>query len=79
MGGAVIGKVYCVKFADDIALVADNAEDLQGMLRNLELYSNKNKLEVNSKKTKVVVLRKRGKLGRKVKWTNGLIKRKNYK
>ena len=38
VGGTVISrkKIYCLKFADDIAIVADDSEGLQAMFEKLE-------------------------------------------
>lgn len=62
-GGTVVGKVKIrvLKFADDIAVVAENACELQKMLRTLEKYVTKNGLTVNTGKTKVMVFRNGGK------------------
>ena len=50
-GGTVIGKikVFCLKFADDIAIIADDREGLQSMFNELEKYCEKNKTIVNTK------------------------------
>lgn len=44
-------------FADDIALIAPDAESLQNMLRAVHLWSGKWKLSVNQDKTKVIHFR----------------------
>ncbi|XP_043475764.1 uncharacterized protein LOC122507221 [Leptopilina heterotoma] len=69
-GGTVIGKVkiYSLKFADDLVLLADFPEGLRQMLKSLEGYVTKNGLEVNIKKSKVIVFRKGGKLKKGEKW-----------
>lgn len=68
-GGTVVGKlkIFCLKFADDVGLVADTAEGLRDMLKGLELFSRENGIVVNEGKTKVMVFRKGGRR-RKEKW-----------
>ena len=58
--GSVIGKkkIFAMKFADDVVLLADEAEDLRSMLTRLEKYVNRNKLTVNINKTKILIFRK---------------------
>ena len=77
VGGLVIGKanIYCLKFADDITIVTDTAGELKEMIEKLESYCAKNKLQVNTKKMNVLVLRKGGRQiqigvlrGRSYKW-----------
>ncbi|XP_033218123.1 uncharacterized protein LOC117173592 [Belonocnema kinseyi] len=62
--GTVIGKtkIFVMKFADDMVLLAEEAEGLRQMLKTLEKYVKKNKMEVNVTKTKIMVFRKGGKL-----------------
>lgn len=59
-GGTVIGKtkIYCLKFADDVAIIADTKEGLQEMLNGLEKFSDRNGMEVNTQKTKIMVFQK---------------------
>lgn len=61
-GGVVIGgcKIKVLKYADDVALVADSAKELDDMMRTLEKYVTRNELIVNVKKTKIMVFRKGG-------------------
>jgi hypothetical protein len=49
--------VRCLMYADDIALTAETAEDLQLMLDKLELFCDLWRLLVNIQKTEVVVFR----------------------
>lgn len=69
-GGTVIGrtKIFLLKFADDIALVSDDEEGLQSMLGSLEKYVNKNRLIVNTDKTKIMVFGNGGRRGKKERW-----------
>ena len=58
--GTVIGKekIFAMKFADDVVLLADETEDLRSMLTRLEKYVDRNKLTVNIKKTKILIFKK---------------------
>lgn len=62
MGGVVIGKckIYCMKFAHDVIIIADSAEGLREMLKDLEKFSEESGLEVIESKTKVMVFRRGG-------------------
>ena len=59
----VIGeeKIFTMKFADDIVLIADHPEGLTSMIKTLEKFVKKNKLSINIEKTKVLIFKKRGK------------------
>uniref|UniRef100_T1IQ87 Reverse transcriptase domain-containing protein n=1 Tax=Strigamia maritima TaxID=126957 RepID=T1IQ87_STRMM len=67
IGGTELGKdkVFCLKFADDIAVIAEAREDLQDMIPDLERYIRKNKLEVNISKSQIVVFRNGGRLSKR--------------
>ena len=51
-GGIVLGKkkIFVLKFANDLTLVADYPEGLKEMLKTLEGYVTKHRLEMNVKK-----------------------------
>ncbi|XP_015117934.1 uncharacterized protein LOC107041737 [Diachasma alloeum] len=71
LGGSVIGgtKVFCLKFADDIAVISEHATlDLSKMLKKAEAYVLRNKLEINVKKTKVLVFRNGGRQAANEHW-----------
>lgn len=70
-GGTVIGrkKVYNLKFADDIAMLADDSEGLQNMLNTLGKYLDKNNLVANSKKSKILVFKNGGRRKKGESWT----------
>ncbi|MCG8047978.1 MAG: reverse transcriptase family protein, partial [Candidatus Thiodiazotropha endolucinida] len=55
-------NIYLLSYADDIVLFGKSAEELQKSLTLLEEYCSKWKLTVNTKKTKVMVFRKGGRL-----------------
>lgn len=56
-------------YADDIVILADNPQKLQAMIRNLEKYCNAWNLTVNISKSKIMVFRRGGRLGRNEKWS----------
>lgn len=77
-GGTAIGsagtgvKIYVLMFADDLAILAEEEIDLQKMLKTLEKWARRNKMEVNTEKTKVMTFRKGGrKKKHKVVWKYG--------
>lgn len=72
IGETVIGrtKIYCLKYADDAAVVAEDEASLKEMIRLTEKWAKKNKMEINAKKTKIMVFRKKGKLKKTI-WKLG--------
>ncbi|XP_053596255.1 uncharacterized protein LOC128668113 [Microplitis demolitor] len=69
-GGTMIGnqRIHVMKYADDVALVADTEEELRGMLKELERYTEENKMEVNVEKTKILICRNGGRKKKGKKW-----------
>lgn len=69
-GGTVIGrtKIYALKYADDIAVVAETAEELAGMIRAAERFAGENNMEINAVKTKVMIFRRGGRRKVEEKW-----------
>lgn len=59
--GIRIGKhdVHMLLFADDIALVAVTAEELQYKINRIKLYFEANNMKVNLLKTKVIIFRRK--------------------
>lgn len=55
---SVIGntKIFCLKFVDDIAAEGDNKEGFQNLIKELRKYSEKNGLEINAGKAKIMLL-----------------------
>ena len=51
-------KVWCLAYADDLVLVANEERGMKDMIRNAERYMKKKKLEVNVDKTKMMIFRK---------------------
>ena len=70
-GGAVVGrqKLWTLSYADDLALIAKEEGEMKCMLKTLEKFLQKIKLELNVEKSKMVVFRnKRGRKEYKWKW-----------
>ena len=53
-------NISCLQYADDLVIMSTSHEALQKCLYNLEEYCDKWKLEVNTKKTKVIIFNKQG-------------------
>ena len=62
-------SLFLMLYADDMVLFSETVHGLQDLLNNLEKYSDKWKLTVNTEKTKVVVFRKGGIVNGNEKWT----------
>ncbi|GFS09268.1 endonuclease-reverse transcriptase [Elysia marginata] len=56
--GIKVGGYYVnnIRYADDTVLIAENKDDLQKLLNIVEEESRKKGLELNSKKTEVMVI-----------------------
>jgi len=61
-------EIFLLLFADDICLISSTPAGLQNQLDNLEKASTSLGLTVNLKKTKIMVFRKGGHLGKAEKW-----------
>ena len=57
-----VSKLYMLLFADDIALIAQSAKDIQTLLNTMEEFLDMKRLELNQKKNIIVVVRKGEKL-----------------
>lgn len=65
-------EIILLAYADDIVLVSDSVVGLNKILRALLKYCNANHLEVNEKKTKIIIYRKGGYVhNKKLKFTYG--------
>lgn len=64
-------EIYLLLFADDIVLIGTTPMGLQNQLNSLREASEELGLEVNLSKTKVMVFRKGGFLGKREKWFYG--------
>jgi hypothetical protein len=69
-GGVVVGrcKIFSLMYADDIVLIADEVEELKGMIKTLEKFLDKRKLELNLDKSKIVVFGKGKRYSKKERW-----------
>ena len=56
IGGKIINNL---RYADDTALIAENQKDLQNLLNVVNSESRKKGLDLNSKKTEVMVISKK--------------------
>ena len=66
-------EINSIFWADDIIMLADSQEHLQRMLNLLEDYCKKNKLQVNTDKTKTMIFNKTGRQMRRPFKINGTI------
>lgn len=67
LGGKDKGKkIYSLAYADDVAVVAEDEDEMRRMLKNLEKYMDGKGLEINVEKTKVMRCRRREKRWKKV-------------
>ena len=64
-------EIFSLLFADDIVLISQTPSGLQNQINNLKIASEELGLEINIQKTKSVVFRKGGYLGRAEKWYYG--------
>ena len=64
-------EIYSLLFADDIVLISETPSGLQNQINNLKSISEELGLEVNLTKTKCLVFRKGGYLGKTEKWYYG--------
>ena len=64
-------NINSIIWADDILLLAETEEQLQGLLYNLERYCEKNGLTLNTEKTKIMIFNKTGRHLRRKFWCKG--------
>ena len=65
-------EINTIFWADDIIMLTKNEDTLREMLKTWEEYSNDNKMEVNTDKTKIMVFNKTGRLMRRAFHINGI-------
>ena len=53
-------KFYTSKYADDIAIIAKDGGDLKRMLKIMEKFVRKVKMEINVDKTKIMIFQNGG-------------------
>ena len=61
-------KIFCIKFADDVAIVAEEEKEMKRMVEELEKYTRENDLEINTRKTKMMRFRNGGGRNAKTEW-----------
>uniref|UniRef100_T1IT53 Reverse transcriptase domain-containing protein n=1 Tax=Strigamia maritima TaxID=126957 RepID=T1IT53_STRMM len=63
-GGSGMGlrKIFCLKFADDIAVIAKTIDGLQDMIKGLETYI------TNTQMSQIIVFCSGGRLGKQESW-----------
>lgn len=68
--GVMVGrrKIWTLMYADDIVLLAEREGELKKMLRRFKKYLEKKSLILSSKKTKVMVFKKRRGRAKKRTW-----------
>ena len=54
-------QIHSMRFANDIAIVAESERDLSNMLTNLSIALEQVQLKINAKKTKILIVDKNGK------------------
>ena len=52
----------CIMWADDLLLLSETEKGLGNLIKDLKLYSDQNKLMINTKKTKCMIFNKTGRL-----------------
>ena len=69
-GGLMIGgeNIRLLLYADDIVILSDDIDVMQGMINKLEAYCDRWKMEVNMDKSEMMVFRRGGRLSKKEKW-----------
>ena len=65
-------EINTLLWADDIIMFTKEENTLRGMLETLEEYTNENKLEINTDKTKVMIFNKTGRLMMRAFHINGV-------
>lgn len=72
-GGLVVGnkKIWTLTYADDVVMMAETEEEMKGMMRRAKRYFEGKGLEVNEKKTKIIVFSKGGGKRKKRDWKWG--------
>lgn len=61
-GGVKLGgrKIYTLAYADDIAVIAEDEEEMKGIMGKLDKYLEEKGMELNVGKTKIMRCRKGG-------------------
>lgn len=69
-GGVKTGekKIHTLTYANDVMLLAEEEQDMRSILKRLERYLDRKRIELNAEKTKVMKFRKGGGKKRKIEW-----------
>lgn len=61
IGGVQIGKerIWSLAYADDLVLLTKNEEGMKEMMKKMERYLKRKKLQLNTEKSKIVEERRR--------------------
>lgn len=62
------GTIWTLGYADDVVLLARGKEALEEMIKRLEKYLGRKKLELNVDKSKIIRFRRRGGITREKNW-----------
>lgn len=69
IGGVKLGrKTYSLAYADGMALIAGDEEEMKAMIARLKEYLERKRLKINVKKPKVMIFRKSGRRRKKTNW-----------
>lgn len=66
-------KINSLFWADDLVLFAKSKEDLDNLLKTLEVYCKENEIAINTKKTKCMIFNKGGRLMRRAFYLDGVL------
>ena len=61
-------KIFCLKYADDVAIEADTEDGMRDMIKELEKYTQNNELSINCTKSKIMCFRNRGRRKKNIDW-----------
>ena len=69
-GGVEVGqrRIFALAYADDMVVMAEREEEMESMIRRMEKYMEKKRLEVNVEKTQIIRFRKGGGRARVMEW-----------
>ena len=62
-------KFWTLAYADDIVLLAYEEKEMKKIMRRLEKYLDRKKLQLNEENSKIMVFRKGGRKKRKTEWS----------
>lgn len=70
LGGVVLGrkKVHCLAFADDLVVLATEANDLRDMIKATQRFARNRQLTINEGKSKIIMFSKGGRASKVSSW-----------